>query len=212
MIDLPSIQYFTAMAGQWSPVLHALDRDLPAGNPLVEEFRERLLENAREGIKLPETSLKPRLDLPKPVCRYFTPLATFCSLHICDAVARWSLDDTQRNGAALLCCKILNYNRVGFKICGPLMQMFRTTIDDYGMDDIADELEELYGTRNQHSVDEILDACTRLSYTIPVGQITRWLDPSFQAQWTDEWKREMGGSQRHQSTASHTVRLEDIMN
>lgn len=195
------------LTGQWSPILYFFTGETNTDDRLTEDFRSHLLDHAREGVKLLHVSVRDNL------CRYFTPLVTFCILHLCDTVAHWSLDKAEKVSAVLLCCEILDRNRRGFKLCGPLMQMFRAVIDQYSGIDVADELERRYGIRDQHTVEEILDASTRLSYTIPVGQITRWLDPKFHGQWAEEWIEHMGTvKRRRQSNASHPMRLEDVMN
>ena len=200
-----SIQYYAALIGQWSPLLYFLTGESTESS-LIEEFRNNLLEYAREGVKLLELSLQ------EDTCRYFIPLVTFCGLHLCDALAHWSLDREEKLVAVRLGCDLLSRNRPGFQICGPLLQMFRTTIDQYAGIDISEELDSNYGPRDQFTIDEILDASTRLSYTMPVAQIARWLDPEFHMQWADEWIKQMGKSRRRRSPANRSMRVEDVMN
>ena len=173
---------------------------------MIEEFRSHLLEHARGGIKLLQ------LSLVGNTCRYFVPFITFCTIHLCDAVAHWSLNQAEKVAAVRLGCEILERNRAGFQICGPLLQLFRTTIDQYSGIDISNELDGRYGVRDQHTMDEILDASTRLTYTMPVAQISKWLDPNFQSQWPHEWVRQMGNIRRRRSSAARPMRLEDVMN
>ena len=200
------------MIGQWSPVLYALAEDETDEKPMMEEFRSQLLKNAGEGVRLLQLSLQTSRQGEQPVCRYFTPLVTFCSLHICDAIAHWSCNEQEQIAAVFLCCEILDRNRAGFKLCGPLMQMFRTAVAEYSGFDISDELDQRYGGRDQYSMDEILDASTRLTYTIPVAQLTRWLDPEFETQWPGEWAKQMGNARRRPSAVGHSMRLGDVLN
>ena len=200
-----SIQYYASLIGQWSPLLYFLTGESTESS-LIEEFRNNLLEYARDGVRLLELSLQ------EDTCRYFIPLVTFCGLHLCDALAHWSLDREEKLAAVRLGCELLSHNRPGFQICGPLLQMFRTTISEYAGIDISDELDSKYGPRDQFTIDEILDASTRLSYTMPVAQIARWLDPEFQLQWADEWIKHMGKIRRRRSSPNRSMRVEDVMN
>ena len=146
------------------------------------------------------------------LCRYYTPVTTFCVLHVCDAVACCSPDPRERSETALLCLEILEQNRAGGKICGPLQQMFRYAMEEYGIELSAD-VDERYGPPNQFNLDEILDAGTRLSYQLPTKQIIRWIHPDFWTEWGPEWDRQMNQETLADgSILKRSMRVTDVLN
>ena len=211
-----SLQYHTALTEFFLPLLTPFD-----DRALVEEFRSHVLANAREGRAILRKSLDTGL------CRYYTPPLVFCTMHLCDAIARCSVDQNERIDAAILCLEVLGKNRYGFKISGPLQHMFRVQLNEYGVE-LPAEIEDRFGPRDQFSIEEILDASTRLSYTQPSGQLVRWIDPNFPTEWKREWQEQMGvlrvqqmsdGSDyesehtEHMRTMSaHSMRLDDVLN
>ena len=211
-----SLQYYTALTELFSPLLGCFD-----DRALNEEFRSLILANAREGRAI----IRKSLDMG--ICRFHTPPMIFCVVHVCDAIARCSVDHSERVDAAVLCLEALESNRLGFKISGPLLQMFHIQLDEYGVE-LPAETEDRYGRREQFSMEEVLDACTRLSYIQPSGQLVRWIDPSFQHDWRDEWQRHTSafhdqqmsdgwdfadGHVEHRRTMSrHSMRLDEVLN
>lgn len=172
----------------------------------IEELRSHVLEHARHGVRLLEASLRTGL------CRYYTPVTTFCVLHLCDAVARYSPDPRERSKTALLCLEILEQNRASCKICGPLQQMFRRVMSEYDIELPAD-VDERYGPLDQFSMDEILDAGGRLSYRQPTKQINRWIHPNFWTEWGQEWDKQMSQETTVDGPVpERSMKLADVLN
>ena len=216
-----SLQYYTALTEFFLPILsHFDDYDLN------KEFRSLILENAREGRAI----LRKSFDMG--LSRFYTPPLTFCAVHICDVIAQCSVDQSERIETAILCLEVLGKNRYGFKISDPLQQMFRVQLEEYGVE-LPAEIEDRFGPRDQFSVDEILDASTRLSYAQPSSQLVRWLDPNFPSDWRREWHKQMDGAsdqqmsdglsdgtedyesdhtEHTQTMSGHSMRLDDILN
>ena len=58
------------------------------------------------------------------------------------------------------------------------------------------------GSFDRYVMDDILDACTRLSYRQPLDQILLGIDPEIAKEWAGEWHRQVTGQARRGSTSS----------
>jgi hypothetical protein len=173
-----------------------------------EFFRQHILSNATRGLKMYD-----QLDL-SGASRHQPPLLAFCLLHLADAVLRCGPNDQSSLDAVLFSIRVLEANRQGFPICGPLLQMFRDTVRGLGIQ-IPEEVESQLGPPDQFDVDGILDAATRLSYRQPVHQIQQWIDDAFGEEWDDEWQkrsRERGGEGPQSGARRHSMQIRNVLN
>ena len=67
------------------------------------------------------------------------------------------------------CFSYLEKAKVGYPIAGPLQDMFRTSLTEYGIP-IPDELQRMLEPSRPLTPDELLDACTRATYKAPIPQ------------------------------------------
>ena len=118
----------------------------------------------------------------------------FNVLHLCDAVARFfpgKVDGFGADGveAINLGLTVLKQCHRGFPIAKTFRELLRRTSFRLEIN-ISNNPAELNapspGFKNRYSTDEILDACTRFDYTLPVDFIQRKFDPTFSREWTVE--------------------------
>lgn len=122
--------------------------------------------------------------------RYLSPLVMMCTLHISDAVIRHSPQPQDSKFALetiLFCFESLQEAGAGFKICGPLQELFRRTVVGSSLS-LPDNLEDLIRPPEKFGVDQILGACTRLEYTQPLSQVLKHIDPSIGSDWLHYWQ------------------------
>ena len=141
------------------------------------------------------------------------PLTAFCIIHLSDAFMKFPSGTGSTSDIVAFCLKVLGQNQKGFPVYGPLVQVFWTSAQEYGVE-LPDGME--YGGLNsgdRYGVDEILDACTRLSYAQPVDQINRYIDNAIGDQWHEEWTEQITQSRlRRQSTTEKTMQITSLLN
>ena len=145
--------------------------------------------------------------------RYHMPLLTFCTLHLSDALVRHSPMQPPAPLVVDVCLRTIQETRVGFSICGPLQELFRRTATECGVA-LPDYIQNLMGPSN-YTVDQILDACTRLSYTLPLDQALRHILPTVAHDWPDEWRRIIiapAGPSRQQSSSGKYLQIGSLLN
>jgi len=128
--------------------------------------------------------------------RYHLPLMGFCTLHLCDALIRYSPNQPPATDVVRFCLDTLRESRAGFSISAPLQELFRRTAVDLKIP-LPDNYEELMDPEATYGIDDILDACGRLTYGQPTDQIIRHMDPDIGTTWPEEWRLVTS------STASH---------
>lgn len=198
LTTLCSLQYYTALTELFLPLA------LTDGHETMELFNEYALDSARQGAQILHQLMQMGL------CRYMMPLSSFYVLHICDAIARCSPDPTEQSDMALLCLHILEQNRQSFKLNGPLQQLFRIAMEEYHVE-LPIDMDERFGPIDQYSIDEVLDAATRLSYAQPTRQITRWIHEDFASEW-QEFDKQMPQGQARSSSTLKKMRLDEVLN
>ncbi|KAI9851076.1 MAG: hypothetical protein M1838_004508 [Thelocarpon superellum] len=137
-------------------------------------------------------------------CRHQPHLQVLCLLHLCDFLVRFGPPQQARE-AATFCLESLKESRVGLSVCGPLQELFRRTLVECGVPlpmDIADLMAPL----TDFCLDDVMDSCTRLSYTAPVEQVRRRLSPSIADDWDKEAVRLNATSSPGSSTSSTSWR------
>jgi len=200
---ISSVQYHTALVQLFNPLAHC---------SYFEESDTRSIANlisshARTGLDL----LRQCMRLYS--CRYNMPLTAFCIVHLADAFIKFPSDTSSSSDIAAFCIEVLGQNQKGFPICGPLAQVFWTSAQEAGVELPEATDHGLLGSIDRYGVDEILDACTRLSYAQPVDQIGRYIDNAIGDQWQDEWRGQTASSRsRRQSTAEKTMQITSLLN
>lgn len=146
-------------------------------------------------------------------CRYNMPLGAFCIVHLADAFIKFPSDNASSADVTAFCLEVLGQNQQGFPVCGPLSQVFWTAAREAGVELPEEKEKELLGSTDRYGVDDILDACTRLSYAQPVDQISRSIDSAIGDHWQDEWREQIASSRsRRQSTAERTMQITSLLN
>ncbi|MCJ1437836.1 hypothetical protein MMC27_007223 [Xylographa pallens] len=144
--------------------------------------------------------------------RYGMPITAFCLLHMGDALIQYSMDESLAPNVVTFCLDILQQNRAGFPLCGPLQQLFRQNAKDRGIEPEQD-IKTMVGPDDRYGVDNILDACTRLEYSQPVDQIKRYIDRNIGGNWTEEWNKQMDQQRpRRPSTADRSMQITSLLN
>ena len=173
-----SIQYHTAVVQHMCPLLHCdyfegRDRD---------GILHLVIENAQMGLRLLELSR----DLYSS--RFSMPLTTFCTIHLCDALMRYSPQQPPAGQVVSFCLNLIQQPSPGFGIRGPAQELICRTAIELGLD-LPEDVRSHVGTPAKYSIDDILDACTRLSYRPPLAQTTRQMDPAIAKTWSAEWEK-----------------------
>ena len=139
--------------------------------------------------------------------RYFLPLVSFCLVHLCDALLSYSPQEPPASETLAFCLQALQQNHAGFALCGPLQSLFIQRAEECGVR-TPGHLEKLVDAIDGSTVDEILDACTRLSYMEPLDQIIRYIDPAIAKEWNAEWEIQIMGRNR----GREHLQIGDILN
>ena len=147
--------------------------------------------------------------------RYQTPLLSFCVLHLGDTLLRYSPDEPPAPSVAVFCLEMLSKTSAGFAVCGPLSSLFRRTSNELGVELPAD-IDERIGKSVEYSLDDILDACTRLSYRQPTEQALRHMDSSIAADWATEWEKQIVEPKlkhsRRESSSGRYLQIGSLLN
>ncbi|CAD6578405.1 MAG: hypothetical protein ASARMPRED_008709 [Alectoria sarmentosa] len=101
------------------------------------------------------------------------------------------------------CLEVLQQTSARFALCGPLQSLFCQTAEECGIQ-LSDEMRAVMGSFDHYVMDDILDACTRLSYTQPLNQILVHIDPEIANDWPGEWQKQVvaGVGQARRGSAS----------
>ena len=149
-----------------------------------DELRRMIVYHARCGLETLEHSRR------LYTTRYQMPLLSFCVLHLGDIVVRQSPEDPPASEVVVFCLEMLSRTQAGFAVCGPLSYLFRRTAAEQKIP-LPSDMDERFGLQDQYSLDDILDACTRLAYAIPLDQTFRHIDRSIASEWSAEWDRQV---------------------
>ncbi|KAI9840366.1 MAG: hypothetical protein M1837_001667 [Sclerophora amabilis] len=136
------------------------------------------LHSARIGIQLLERYHR------LYTCRFQPRLQVLCLVHLCDCLVRLGTS-SQAEDAAWFCMKSLTESRAGHAVCGPLQELFRNTVIQNGIH-LPESSDHPVPMATSFTLDQILDACTRLTYAQPIEQIQRRLSPTLTEDWNQE--------------------------
>lgn len=198
------VLYHCALVQHFNPLLHC--------RYFTEEDTARLCRlvvfHARTGVDILQHAHRLYSS------RYQLPLVTFCSLHVSDALVRYSPDDPPALQTVQFCLETMQQTRAGFAICGPLQELFLQTAIKCHVE-LPVEIEKLMEPRQHFGVDDILDACTRLEYTPPLDEILHHIDPDVAQEWPYQWQRLIlnpGGKARRASSSERFLQITSLLN
>lgn len=180
------MQYHTALVLLLLPFLHV--DSFPGATR--DDLKRRVLASARAGLELLEQSRR------LYSCRYQMPLMAFCTLHLGDVLIRCSPSEPYAPDIVTFCLETLQANRPGFAICGPLQELFRKTAAECRIE-LPSNIRELMKPTQDYGIDDILDACARISYTQPTEQIVRYIDEAIAENWEKDWREIIGETDAH---------------
>ena len=106
---------------------------------------------------------------------YQSPLQLFMVTHICDALIRFDRGNESQE-VIRFCLETLQDARISYVVAGPLQRMFWLAVAEYDIG-LSDDLEELAESFSHYGPEEMLEACTRITYRPPSGQILSNLEP-----------------------------------
>ncbi|MCJ1478534.1 hypothetical protein MMC13_007214 [Lambiella insularis] len=196
------VQYRVALIQLLAPLIHCGHFGKSEENYLQKE----IVEHARAGLQ--HIAQCDHLYS----CRYGMPIAAFCILHMGDTLIQFSADDPPASDVVSFVSEVMQQNRNGFPLCGPLQQMFQQRAKKQGVEIRKDGTKGL-AAPDHYGVDSILDACTRLEYAQPVDQIRRYIDRSIGEHWQEEWNRQMSSSRtRRQSASERSMHITSLLN
>lgn len=114
---------------------------------------------------------------------YQTPLQLFVVVHLCDALVRYDRDSESTSEVIRFCLETLQDARVSYALAGPLQKMFYLAIQEYGIP-LSDDISHLTEPLSQYGPEELLEACTRISYKQPVTQLLPNMGPEIAQEFT----------------------------
>ena len=162
----------------------------------ADELRRMVIFHARSGWNI----LKYSRQLY--TTRHQLPLLSFCTLQLADMLVRECPEEPIASEVVSFCLESLAETKAGFAICGPLASLFRRTAEQQGIP-LPPDIDSKIGRPIQYTVDDILDACTRLAYTMPLDQIYRHIDRAIAMEWPGEWERQVVATQREGRRSAH---------
>ncbi|MCJ1353190.1 MAG: hypothetical protein MMC33_003175 [Icmadophila ericetorum] len=189
-----SIQYRTAFVQLIIPLLES-DLFSPSD---ADQLRGMLVSYAREGLEMAKRSCQLYSS------RYHMPLETFCIIHLTQAMLDYAVLDATVTQLSVDCLNVLQRTQDGFSLCGPLQQLFRQALADHEIS-VPSGIEHRLGSANRYGVDDILDACTRLSYTQPTDQILPFLQSTIATSWAQEWQIQIDQAGRGPSVSGRSA-------
>jgi len=175
-MSMCSIQYHTAVLQHLNPLVESGHF---TGVDLVE-MRRLASWHAMSGIEILVASRKIYSS------RFALPIISFCAVHLCDGFMKHSRDSPLAPEAIKHILLILQQTRAGFSLCGPLQELLRQRAEEFGVR-LPAGIEELVDSFNHYGIDDILDACTCLSYAQPFDQILDHIDQNVAIEWRDAW-------------------------
>lgn len=107
---------------------------------------------------------------------YQSPVQLFFVAHICDTLIRCDSDSESTPEVARFCLETLQDARISYALAGPLQRMFCLAIVEYGVA-LSDDLTQLAKSISQFGPEDMLEACTRITYQQPSKQILSNLNP-----------------------------------
>lgn len=174
----------------------------------ANELRRMIVYHARLGLEALEHSRR------LYTTRYQMPLLSFCILHLGDMVLRQLPEDLPASEVVVFCLEMLARTKAGFAVCGPLSYLFRKTAAQHEIP-MPSDIDAKIGLQDAYDMDDILDACTRLGYSMPLDQTFRHIDRSIGSEWAGEWDRQVvraGKRAQRSSTSERYMSISALLN
>ena len=146
---------------------------------------------------------------------YQSPLQLFCMVHLGDAMIRFTKGDPSFPAADVVrfCMDVLEEAKIGPSICGPLQQMFGSAALEMGLT-MPDDLKHMIHQCSKYSPEDLLIACTRVTFKQPITQILPMLDASLVEDFPEVWQKMsatlLGGKRSKEKDQS--LRIESLLN
>jgi hypothetical protein len=155
-------------------------------SPLIEEI---IWGHAQQGLFLLDEHYRTQYT-----CRYQPVLQMFAILHLTDLVARFfpgGIEGGSKDGpeAIQFGLEALMQSRAGFPVAGPLQEMLRKSAKECSIRRPVDPTDSMAAPalpRVIYRIDDLIDACTRPSYTQPIKEIHLRYLQSLSADWVVE--------------------------
>jgi len=195
VLTFTSIFYDVLVLQLWAPLYHCLSETSVADR---RDIHHQILSTAEHGLRV-ITSLH-----KETATRYSMPDIAFCVCQLGEIMLNYGTSIEDKITSTRLCLDVLETNRVGFHVCGPLAQLFCQSALDQGVD-IDTQIPDHLIVRDQYGIEEILASTTRLSYSQPLWQMRRWMHNDIGDEWHDKWEECKNGNQR-------SMRLTDVLN
>lgn len=195
-----SMQYCAAVVLLFRPLLHL--KALPEAT--MNHIRTLTVEYAWQGFELQRRYRR------LYTCRYQDSLQNFSLLHFSDALFRFAPSEVDGKEIVRFCLEVLKEaadGRGGFAVCGPMQEMLRRCAVECEVP-MPENLGELMG-QEHYGPDQLLDACTRLSYTQPIDQIVSNLDEEVAQTFAEEWRKFVEGPGDDESQSSEATRISE---
>ena len=119
---------------------------------------------------------------------YLSPLQLFCLVNLADALVRYDDHGDATRRTVEFCLTSLEEAKAGYPVAGPLQEMFRVSLTEYGIR-VSDELERMIRVPARMTPEQLLDACTRPTYKQPIAQITHNMEPDIGQGFIDGLQR-----------------------
>ena len=119
---------------------------------------------------------------------YQTPIQLFCTVHICDAIVSHDRDASSCQETIRFCIESLAEAKASYPLATPLQKMFATSLNDLNIA-LPDDLAELIGPPSTYQIDELLGACTRMTYRAPIAQMLPSMKATLAQDLVDEWSK-----------------------
>ena len=178
-----------------------------------DELSRLVIRHARSGLIVLDHSFELYSS------RYQMPLMTFCVVHLGDVLIHYSPREPPAPEVVRFCLENLQGQASGFHISGPVQELFRRTAVERGIQ-LPSNIDQMTGPLGNYSIDDILDACTRLDYKQPIDQSIRHLDENIAKDWSSNWKTVVEGpnrpvpppSTRRPSTSERYLPINSLLN
>ncbi|KAE8442503.1 hypothetical protein EG329_003284 [Mollisiaceae sp. DMI_Dod_QoI] len=154
-------------------------------SPMVEEA---IWHHAQQGLFLLDEHYRSQYS-----CRYQPVMQMFATLHLSDTIARFfpgGIEGRSKDGpeAIQFALEALMQSGAGFPIAGPLQELLRRTAKECSIRLPRNLPELMLSSKPQqvYRIDDLIDACTRPTYTQPIDELIPKYAPSFPADWAAE--------------------------
>jgi hypothetical protein len=151
-------------------------------------IEETIWNHAQHGLFLLDEHYRAQFS-----CRFQPVLQMFAVLHLSDTIARFfpgGIEGRSKDGpeAIQFGLEVLMQSAVGFPVAGPLQEMLRkeAKVNSIRLPESFDLMVSTKSPQPVYRIDDLIDACTRPTYTQPLDEILPRYVPSFSTDWAVE--------------------------